>query len=298
MDDRTGPIDKGDLNLVGKTDIKAHMFWLGDGSLPSSDAIFATTWQTAYAVQAADIPSEKIYFVQDFEPAFYAAGGIHYLAETTYRFGFYGITAGKWLAHTLKSEYSMNAESFDFGIEPAVYRYDNPDMRNEILFYSRYKTARRGFEIGILALQLFHERHPEVVINLVGSDASPYPIPFPYINHKRLDLSDLNVLYNKCFAALVLSFTNFSLLPLELLGAGTIPVVNKGPNNEMVSDNPFIEYSSADPEALAATIEKTLKRTDRASYAKKAAESVASSTWKDSGKDFVGIFERRMRRGQ
>ncbi|HAX17042.1 MAG TPA: hypothetical protein DCY00_00365 [Actinobacteria bacterium] len=270
------------------------MQWLGKSTIPESDAIFATTWKTAYAVNAAKTKARKFYFVQDFEPYFYPIGGLHFLAERTYKFGFYGITAGEWLASKLRTEYSMDAESYDFGVDPGIYSYENNKVRKEILFYSRHQTERRGFHVGILALQLFHEKHPEFVINLVGNDASRFPIPFPYINHQLLNLNDLNKLYNKCSAALVLSFTNFSLLPLELLGAGTIPVVNNGPNNEMVCNNPYIRYSSADPEKLADALEEIVMRENSTSYAEKASESVKNVTWNVSGREFVEIFNRRM----
>lgn len=290
MDSRSGPVKKTDLY----TQVKADIHWLENSSIPESDAIFATTWKTAYAVQAANTKAKKFYFIQDFEPYFYAPGGLQYLAERTYNFGFYGITAGEWLASKLRTEYSMKAESVSFGVDPGIYSYDNKEVRKEILFYARHQTARRGFHVGILALKLFHEKHPEIIINFVGSDSSYFPIPFKYINHKLLNLKDLNKLYNRCSAALVLSFTNFSLLPLELLGSGTIPVVNKGPNNEMVSNNPYIKYSSADPENLAATLSEIVMMENSTSYAEKAADSVKNLNWDVSGNEFVEIFNRRM----
>ena len=47
--------------------------------------------------------------------AFYPAGSEALLAEATYRFGFHGITAGRWLADRLRRDYGMQADHFDFG---------------------------------------------------------------------------------------------------------------------------------------------------------------------------------------
>ena len=190
----------------------------------------------------------------------------------------------------------MEAESFSFGVDTGIYSYENKMPRKEVLFYFRHRTERRGIHVGVIALELFHKKHPKIIINLIGSDASQFPIPFPYINHKRLNHNDLNKLYNKCSAALVLSFTNFSLLPLELLGSGTIPVVNSGPNNEMVSNNPYIKYSDADPEKLAAALSEVVMEENASSYAEKAADSVKKLNWQVSGNEFVELFNRKMNR--
>src|SRR5690606_37442928 len=64
---------------------------------PDVDAIFATAWETAYPVFVDPSTARRLYFVQDFEPTFYATGSNSVLAENTYRFGFHGITAGRWL---------------------------------------------------------------------------------------------------------------------------------------------------------------------------------------------------------
>ena len=49
--------------------------------------------RTAYDVRNFHSTIHKCYFVQDFEPWFYASGSAASFAEETYRFGFVGITA-------------------------------------------------------------------------------------------------------------------------------------------------------------------------------------------------------------
>jgi glycosyltransferase involved in cell wall biosynthesis len=107
---------------------------------------------------------------------------------------------------------------------------------------------------------------------------------------------ELNELYNRCVAGLVLSFTNMSLLPLELLSSGTIPVVNSGENNAAVSNNKFIAYTQSSPAALAATLSEIVSRKDSREYAQKAAHSVKNASWEKSGTKFVEIIERETRR--
>jgi len=273
--------------------LKAKMYWLRGGKMAPADAIFATSWDTAYPVYNDPSNAKRFYMIQDFEPYFYQVGGLYLLAENTYRFGFYGITLGPWIAKKLKP-YRMKADFVDIGVDAATYKFDNRNRRKEILFYARPYTGRRGFEIGILALDLFHRKHPGYKINMLGYDVSQYDIPFPYENLKVLEHDQLNELYNRCAAGLVMSLTNMSLLPLELLACGAIPVVNDGENNRMVSDNKFIEYSAGEPAALAEALSQAVSRKTPELHAKKASESVEGDSWEDAGKKFIKIVEDNM----
>ena len=264
------------------------------GSMVDADIVFATGWETAYPVFNDETTAKKMYFVQDFEPLFYPMGTDYVLAENTYKFGFHGVTAGGWLKQKLSREYGMRCDSYDFGAETSLYRHQETGKRKEVFFYARPVTERRGFDLGIMALEKFHERHPDYVINLAGWDVSDYDIPFPYVNHKALKLSDLPVLYNRCAAALVISLTNMSLLPLELLACGTIPVVNDGPNNRLVSDNQYIAYTQASPTALAEKMSEVVRNENLPSYAKKAAASVPSAGWEPSLKKFEAILRKEL----
>lgn len=278
-------------------ELQATMEWINSGDdMPSADGIFATSWETAYASFNAKAKGKRFYFVQDFEPYFYAVGSLSVLAENSYKFGFYGVTAGNWLATKLNREYGMDTDHFDFGSDANLYSFVNDQPRQEIFFYARPYTERRGFEMGIMALDLFHQQHPEYIINFAGWDVSNYDIPFPYKNLKTLELEQLNELYNRCAAGLVMSFTNMSLLPLELLGSGAIPVVNDGDNNRLVSNNPYIAYSAANPVALASKLSEVVTRTNQVAYAKQASASVKLSRWDDSGAKFVQIIERETRK--
>jgi glycosyltransferase involved in cell wall biosynthesis len=273
------------------------MQWLEPGKeLENIDGIFATSWETAYASYVLKSSAKRFYFVQDFEPYFYPVGGMSTLAENTYKMGFYGITAGGWLKKKLANDYQMESDYYNFGSDEKIYKYTNNGIRNEIFYYARPYTERRGFEVGILALDIFHRTHPEYAINIVGWDVSGYYIPFPYKNLKTLEINQLSDLYNRCVAGLVLSYTNMSLLPLELLGCGTIPVVNDGENNRLVSDNKYIAYSENSPSALARQLSIVVSRKNQQAYSKKASESVKGSGWQTSGNKFIKIVEREMKK--
>jgi glycosyltransferase involved in cell wall biosynthesis len=274
-------------------DAEVTFKWL-DGPVGKADAIFATGWETAYPVFNDPGKARKFYFVQDFEPYFYPLGSEYILAENTYRMNLYGITAGGWLDDKLSKEYGMMCDHYDFGTDSNLYRFENKGKRKEIFFYARPVTARRGFELGIMALQLFNEQRPEYTITLAGWDVSEYQIPFPYKNLKTLKLEELSNIYNEAAAGLVISLTNMSLLPLELLAAGTIPVVTDGPNNTKVSNNKYIHYSHSSPDALAKELVDIVDRKDLPEYAEEASASIKSLSWNKSCERFEAILRREL----
>jgi hypothetical protein len=270
-------------------------YYPDDGIPPDVDALFATSWETAYRSYRDSSRARRFYFVQDFEPLFYPMGSDAVLAENTYRFGFTGITAGHWLSEKLSRDYGMTASAFDFGSDGNHYSLVNAGKRSSVFFYARPETPRRGFELGVMALDLFARDRPDQAIITAGQDLRKLSIPFPYENLGNVQVSKLNEVYNRSAAALVMSLSNLSLLPLELLSAGVIPVVNDGENNRLVSDNPFIEYTPPIPRALADRLISIVDRVDLADHAARASASVGPADWAISGTQFLDAFEEGMR---
>jgi len=225
------------------------------------DIAFATSWQTAYFLKGFKGAYRKAYFVQDFEPYFYPKGSYYSLAEQTYRFGYYGVTAGTWLKELLETNYQMECYSFSFSYDQDLYKLNvrrEPEIRR-LFFYSRPPTDRRGFEIGLLALQIFASRNPDVEIVMAGWDVSEYEIPFKHFNAGVVKIEELSMLYSQCDCALILSFTNLSLLPLELLASGCPVVINDGPNNSWIDpDKKLFIYTKEDIYSIANTLDHVM----------------------------------------
>ena len=256
--------------------------------IEDAHAIFATSWQTAYPVLGSPARGTRFYFVQDHEPSFYPAGSHAMLAEATYRFGFHGVTAGRWLAELLPREYGMAADHFDFGCDLERYGLDTSsgaaERRTAVCYYCRPSTPRRAFELAVVALDLFAQRHPEVDIHLFGRPVSG--LPFRATVHGKLTPDQLNDLYNRCIAGLTLSATNVSLVPHEMLAAGCLPVVNDADHNRIVLDNPEVVYAAPTPFGLADALSALVERApaERAAAATTAAASVSSRSWEDAGR--------------
>ena len=257
-----------------------------------SHAVLATSWETAYPVLASPAKGARLYFVQDFEPSFHPAGSESLLAEATYGFGFHGVTAGPWLADVLRRDHGMAADHFDFGCDLDKYGIDrSPDAtgrRGDVCYYCRPSTPRRAHELAVLALDLFASRHPEVEIHAYGEPAGG--LPFPVTDHGLLTPEQLSALYNRCIAGLVISATNVSLVPHEMLAAGCIPVVNDAEHNRVVLDSEHVSYAPATPFGLADALSRLVSQApgDRLVTAE-AAAGVEAASWERAGDQVEAI---------
>lgn len=253
-------------------------------------AVIATSWPTAYPAYNARSLGKKFYFVQDFEPDFHAMSTDNILAENTYRMRMHAITAGCWLAEKLSRDYGMAADHFDFGCDTSQYRREEGAARNGIAFYARPGATRRGFELGIMALELLAARRPDLELHFYGDKIGR--LPFSFVDHGLIPPRELNELYNRCAAGLSLSLTNVSLVPHEMLAAGCIPVVNDAVQNRMVLANPFIRYAPASPHDLAVALEDVVTNQDYEASSRAAAQSVHSTSWDDAGRQVDQILRR------
>lgn len=254
----------------------------------------ATSWNTAYYVRKFNNTISKFYFVQDFEPYFFAMGSEYMFAENTYKFGFRGLTAGDWLKNKLEKEYGMNTTSFGFSYDRDLYtKKEKRDNVKRLFFYARPVTARRAFELGLLALNEITARMPEIEVVFAGWDVSNYEIPFTHLNAGSVKLDELSDLYAQCDMCLVLSNTNLSLLPLEVMASNSVAVCTKGENSEWLVNNENSIMVDFDPVAIADTITYYYNHTDELDRIReKGMEFAHSTSWeKEAQKVYEAIMK-------
>jgi len=287
-------------------------------NIKDSDALVATSWQTAYPVRAIQNTRKKFYFVQDFEPWFYPMSSEYLLAENTYKFGLYGICAGPWLAKTVREKYGMNADFFDLAFDPKIYyprekivsaKLETSDEHNskktmvletakkpKIICYARPVTPRRCFELLIQALRELYVRGVDFDLSFVGWDLSPYIIPFEFRNLRILKHEGLAKLYSWGDVGIVFSPTNYSLLPHEMM-ACKLPVLEmKSETTETVfRDGENIVLADPDPIAIADKLEWLLNNSvGRKKISENAYEYVKQFSWEKSGKKVEEILKREL----
>lgn len=257
-------------------------------------ATIATSWTTAYFVRNFNNTISKFYFIQDFEPYFYAHGSEYSFAENTYKFGFRGITAGDWLKDIVEEKYGMEASSFHFSYDKTTYYpVEKKSSRPTVFFYARPVTPRRDWELGMLALGELSRRIPDLEVLFAGWDVSSYEIPFAHKNMGVVSREMLAELYNQSDLCLVISSTNLSLVPLEVMGCGKLAVCSNGANSTWLVNENNSAMVDFDPLEIADTMEYYLKHPEELKEkSQKGLEFASATSWeKEHEKVYKAILE-------
>lgn len=246
-----------------------------------ADVVMATGWQTVPRALLLEGVAARTYLVQDHEPEFYATSAERMWAEWTYRQGLHCICASPWLAGLVRELYGAEATSFDLGTDHDRYHPLPTHRRDDlILFYARAVTPRRAVPLGVLALAELQRRRPQIEIALFG-ESRELRTPFPHRHLGVLEPEGLAHAYASAAVGLVLSLTNPSLIPQEMLACG-LPVVDLASPSMTACygvDAP-VELCEPDPLALCAAIERLLDDMAlRAERSRQGLEWVAGRTW-------------------
>ena len=261
-----------------------------EDGMEDAHIVMATGWPTAYPVFNSPCAGKRFYFVQDFEPYFFPVGSISLLAENTYRMGFHGITIGECFAQKLRTEFGMTVDSFKYGCDTRRYQRDETSRRSGVVFYARRENPRRGFELGLMALEVFAKLRPDIEIHIFGDKIGK--LPFTFVDHGHVTPEEINQIYNRCYAGLSLSFTNVSLVALEMLAAGCMPVVNDASLIRADVQNQYVRYVSPQPTSLAKELDAAVTIPDFDSWSRIAAQSVTPGTWEEAGAAVDSILRR------
>ena len=247
-------------------------------SIRFAHATVATGWQTCYFLRRFNNTISKFYFVQDFEPCFFPMGTEYLLAENTYHFGFRGITAGDWLKEKMINEYHMRAESFYFSYDKDIFKSrEKRDNKKRVFLYARPVTPRRCFELALLALCKLVQKIPELEVALAGWDVSNYRIPFPHLNAGTVSREELSDLYAQCDICIVMSSTNLSLMPVEIMASNSVVACTRGENNAWMVNEGNAIMLPTDPIEMADVLYEAIHDKKRLQRLRKAGQEYAKS---------------------
>lgn len=217
--------------------LQAEVRFVDEGFLSTSGhAAIATSWQTAYIVNAAQGFLGKYYFVQDHEPEFYPTGSDSLLAQKTYEFDLACICASPWLDQIMGERYGRWSRAFNLAYDHQVYhqtrglpeferKRTEENARFKIAVYARAHTARRCVELALEGLRLLGQKRDDFEVHLFGQDEMPFKAAnFHAYGHRVLSAEKLAQLYNECDMGVCFSGTNYSLVPQEMMACG-LPLV-------------------------------------------------------------------------
>ena len=261
-----------------------------------ADVAFATGWQTAYPLRGLARCMLKAYLVQDFEPDFYPASAPRLWAEETYRMDYLCVAASPWLSDVLREDYGAATETFELGVDHGLYRrVEMPRRDDTVIFYARPSTPRRATELGILALEELVRRRPGLRVVFFG-DTGSLRIPFPHESLGLIDPPALARLYNEATVGLVISLSNYSRMPKEMMACG-LPVVDvRHPSvlSAFRADGDVIELADMNLVSIADRLESLVANgARREALARRAEAFVAPMSWRAASEQ----IERAVRRG-
>lgn len=269
-------------------------------TIPENEIIICTSWPTAYFLNKfPDSFKNKFYLVQDYEAEFNPISSTYYFAENTYKFPFIKICASKWLADTIKNKFNTKTEYFNLGYDEKYYYPQNLHRdKNSIIYYGRWETPRRGFEIAIKAFQIVKSKIPNVKIKIYGSTNLTNKVPFDFTNLGQLSPTQLAKEFNQATIGLSISLTNISLTPSEML-ACKLPIVeiNHLSVSNMFQDQNEIILSNPEPTEMAEKLINLLQDGQKQQkIAKNGYQKVTTEyKWKQSLEKIQYIIENNLK---
>lgn len=230
------------------------------------EILIATAWETAYIVNENLKDNARLYFVQDKESLFEAAGTRSLLADYTYRLPFNYICAGEWLEEMVKP-FDRKSTHFELCATPTYSRFDPPVEDRDVLaaIYIRSNSPRRASDLMIdSANQLAEKGLGRVVV--FGDGYEGHPLNPAVENMGVLTTDEMADLFQHTKFGFAASASNYSILPGELASAGTVVIQ---PASDTIGATTVAHggYEVAPtPEAMVATVEEYLDGLDQSKF--------------------------------
>ena len=218
--------------------VNRYLAAVSKGRIKPPDVVAATSWDTVFFAKKFE-KSYKMYFVQDFEPYFYAFGEQYLMSKDTYLQGLHMVSLGSWNKRIIERECGEDPRAGEMRIDVVSFPYDS-------LGYSRLERdfeAYRGKQKITLAVYLkyYGKRLPNLIPFMLVKTAEKLKdkgielevlyfgeaktfTPKGGKNLGQLSREELNNLYRRADFGMVASMSNISLVPYEMHAAG-LPVI-------------------------------------------------------------------------
>ncbi len=223
----------------------------------------ATFWPTTYLIKNRIRDGLMLYFIQDFEPAFYPTGSLYTLAAHSYRMGFHTIANTKYLLDLQTEKYGGKGTYFTPQVDTEMFyppESKTTRTRRRIFFYARPQHPRNGFELAATALrQLKKNLGNEVEIICAGEDfdVDAFGLQGIVTSLGILDYHKTAEVYRSCDIGFTLMLSHHpSYLTMELMASGLLLVTNYNEANEwLLKDNKNCLLTWPIPDLLAKRLE-------------------------------------------
>jgi glycosyltransferase involved in cell wall biosynthesis len=243
---------------------RARVRWVAGwdpARLPEADAIIATAWQSAGAVdQAPPHAGAKFYFVQHYESLYH---GEPQRVDATYALPLKKIVISTWLRDIMKERFGSAAEILVTPVDRDLF-HPVPDARSgdalRILML-HHDYAWKGVREGLEAIAAVKARHPEVLLVGFGVKQPREALPYDEF-HENLPQERLAWLYSRCPIYLCPSWDEgLGMPPMEAMacGAALVTFDNGGCRDYAKDGETALVAPRRDVAALAACLERIVE---------------------------------------
>lgn len=273
----------------------------------TGDALIATGWDTVDLVKGHQGFHEKFYFVQDYEPLFFARGSEALKAEYTYQADLKTICAGPWLDGLMRRRHGKTSMQFSLSYDPEVYfpnteglSQDKPQRRQKLItalpsldsrplirvaFYARQPTARRAVELALESLALVPQTTYRLCVELFGNPGGKTELPPGLVGreHGLLSPKQLAELYRSCDLGLTFSATNYGLVPQEMMACGLPLIEIDNESTRSVYPEDILILAKPTAQAIAEAIDRLARNGKlRTDLSQKALAWIQQTSWQNS----------------
>lgn len=265
----------------------------------AGDILIATDRYTCFPARAMSNFIRRFYFVQDQEEMFYPVGSEYFLTESTYKFGFDCLCAGKWLANSMRTKYGAWAYSWDLAVDHSKYfpsdHNGSAHLIPRIACYARHVTSRRCVELMLVALDIAASKGIEFEVDFFGWPLNLSKVQYSFVDHGIISENGLADIYRGATIGIVFSATNYSLIPKEMMACG-LPVIELSTESiRQEFDQDCIEMCPPDPVSIAKSICELLCNTKkRSGLSAKGILAVKDSSWDDSVRNTEKAIKSRI----
>lgn len=266
-----------------------HAISLNFHHIPKSDIYIATEARTApYVAKYPVANSDKFYFIQDYENWYF---NDHDLRET-YHLPLNKIVIADWLADVIRKEEGecckIVKNSFDFN-----YFVKSKDIseRDKFIVGTLYHThPRKDFKTAFSALNIVHEKYPQLKVLIFGTDERPSDLPEWYEYWQKPNRKDHNYIYNNASIFIGSSKVEgwgLTVGEAMICGAAIACTDNKGYKEMAINEENALLSPVGDSDSLAKNIIKLIENDSlRIQLASNACRFIQQFTWEIGYKNF------------
>lgn len=280
----------------------AYFEGMNSGRFVCPDVVVASSWDTVSYAKRFD-KSYRMYFVQDYEPYFYAYGEEFLMARSTYEQGLHMVSLGDWNCDMINRECNIVSP-----LDSISFPYEAEEYPEGVRNYAAYPDKQK-FTIAVY-LKFYGKRLPNLIPHMLKQVASDFrnnglELEVLYYgeagtfsaeggtNLGHLNKEELASLYRRADFGMVASMSNISLVPYEMHASG-LPVIEfaDGTYPYFFPENTAVLTSFGDTKLSDKLLEVIRNPYILENMHTTAKEYLSTLSWERTGAEFADILNK------